>query len=778
MTINEAIIEYNASGVTCLPANPKTKVVTLPSWKKYQIKPPEEIEIKEWSNRPNNRGVCLVCGTGVNLEIIDFDAGGEKFLPWVKLVPQELFDKLVCERTQRGGFHVIYKCENEVGPSQKLAQRKVGDEIITLIETRGKKGYCLVAPSDGYILKQGTITNLPILTADEREDLLSFARSLNEYYKNAQGDTQKVNHSSSYDSKTNHYDDDNVRPGDDFNSRHSCAEILSRNGWKEEGAGLWCRPGKQSGTSGQLFQDGGFHCYSTSTVLETGVNYQPFSLLTALEHNGNFSQAATALSAEGYGTQRLSRYSNKSASRLSTDRIDECYEDDDDDFVEEDINKIHEWSEKDKKIIYDVPGLMGEIFDFCMNNAYFPNKKLALAGAITMMSYLTGKKIKYKGTCTNLYLIALAPSGAGKNYPREINDYIMQQIGMSNALGDGFASGEGIMDMLQHNDGCMLFQNDEIDGVVRQMKYDKNATMETIGTVLLKIYSASNTSFTLNAKAGKGKGRKIERPHLTILGTATPNLFYEALSQRMLNSGFFARLMILDIAARGQSQSPGSVSDMPISIINQAQWWRSFHPSICETNNDDDFGDWNSNARHSYTNKTVACYDVPLSSTAQGRINSLREIEGYYYNNAIEAGDSVAVSSWSRFTEAAMKLSLLYAASRDCRNMVLDDDALRWGGVLALNVIKRQLSLVREWNYKSEFDEVCQKIIQKIKSNNGKITRSALSNHMRLSPFILDQAIEGLKDQKRIKEVFEKMRKDSQRKTKFYALRVGVKKEK
>lgn len=215
-TINTAIIDYNKTGLVCLPATKKTKKVALREWEKYQKQPPSADEIHEWSNRLDLSGICLVCGTDANLEIIDFDNGGECFKPWIKLVPQELFDKLVIERTQRGGFHVLYKCESKVDGSQKLAQRKIDkvgkddDEIIVLIETRGEGGYCLVSPGDGYVLKQGNIRNLPTLTPDEREDLLSYARSFNEIIKEVV--VPKVNRG--HNSKTEHFDDENnIRPG-------------------------------------------------------------------------------------------------------------------------------------------------------------------------------------------------------------------------------------------------------------------------------------------------------------------------------------------------------------------------------------------------------------------------------------------------------------------------------------------------------------------------------------------------------------------------------------
>ena len=49
----------------------------------------------------------------------------------------------------------------------------------------------------------------------------------------------------------------------------------------------------------------------------------------------------------------------------------------------------------------------------------------------------------------------------------------------------------------------------------------------------------------------------IDQPCLVIFGTAIPNHYYEALSERMLTNGFFARMIILECGQRSPGQEPG-----------------------------------------------------------------------------------------------------------------------------------------------------------------------------------------------------------------------------
>jgi hypothetical protein len=123
--------------------------------------------------------------------------------------------------------------------------RKVGDQWeiwLTLIETRGEKGLFLCAPSPGYVLEQGALTDLPVLTAEERELLLEAAWSLNEVTPPPKVPIVPGDASAR-------------RPGDDFNARGDLVAVLVKHGWERVRGGpneYWRRPGKTAGWSATL----------------------------------------------------------------------------------------------------------------------------------------------------------------------------------------------------------------------------------------------------------------------------------------------------------------------------------------------------------------------------------------------------------------------------------------------------------------------------------------------------------------------------------------------
>jgi hypothetical protein len=184
MNLLETAQSYIAAGLCVLPARRAEKRPAVGRWKHYRKRMPNEAELSAWfANRPD--AVCILCGAASgNLEIIDFDAGGELFDAWsdkVRAAAPGLIEKLVIQSTQSGGRHAVYRCASPVCGSMKLAQRKDGEKIVTLIETRGEGGLFLCAPTPGYELIQGDLANPPVLTVAERDVLLHAAWELNEH---------------------------------------------------------------------------------------------------------------------------------------------------------------------------------------------------------------------------------------------------------------------------------------------------------------------------------------------------------------------------------------------------------------------------------------------------------------------------------------------------------------------------------------------------------------------------------------------------------------------
>lgn len=713
--------DYLRVGLCVLPANREEKRPALTRWKQYQKRLPTQKQVNSWFAIETS--ICVLTGAvSLNLEMMDFDNEGELFDRWRELVlaaAPELFGRLVVESSQSGGRHVVYRCEVPVPGNRKLAQRmvetpdiepvviggkrfvprKVGDRFqvtLTLIETRGEGGLFLCAPTTGYILEQGTFENLPVLTADEQAVLIEAARSLTEIVPPVE---------------TMNFGAANGRPGDDFNSRGDVRQLLRRHGWTLFLPGEnehWCRPGKQRGCSATL-KDNVFYVFSSNAApFEPDKGYAPFSLYTLLEHDGDFAKAASTLRTEGYGG-----------------------DDSDVDLSGLVINGHSEPappSSSDPGPLPDemfrIPGFVSEVMDHCLETAPYPNVPLAFCGALALQALLAGRKVRDDGDVrTNVYLLALAYSAVGKDWPRKVNANILHRIGLIDSLGERFASGEGIQDALFRNPS-LLFQTDEIDGILQSINKSPDARHENILGTLLTMYSVSNSVFPMRRKASKEPPGVIDQPCLVVFGTAIPTHYYSALSERMLTNGFFARMLIVESGKRTRGQRP-KIVDTPARVLETAKWWSDYAPGI-------------RNLERFHPVPKVVEADVDAGVLLdESRVASEDE-----YGQAESRGDAVGTTVWGRVPEQVRKLALLYAVSADQLAPQIGVAAVRWASRFVEHQTRRMLFMASSHVADTPFHADCLKLLRKLReAPNRQMQRQHLLRYMHCKAADFEQLV-------------------------------------
>ena len=759
-TLHGAAAGYLAAGLCALPAIRAEKRPAVGQWKRYRKRLPTEAELSAWfANGPD--AVCILCG-GISghAEMIDFDAGGELFDAWARRIPADLLARLVVETTQRGGRHVFYRCQAPVCGNMKLAQRRDGDKTVTLIETRGEGGLFLCAPTAGYEAIQGDLCAPPMLTEADRDALLAAAWEMNEYLPPPVGETRPCgqrdakeslvgasgDHPGADNSDTGAFSADSSdnrhsrphnsengpisassvaqgafppeishRPGDDFNDRGDVRDVLAQHGWALVRSGeneYWRRPGKSSGWSASL-KGRVFYVFSANAApFEPSRAYSPFAVYTLLNHGGDYETAARSLRMSGYGGEcpsdirtgvDLSGILGQTGARGADDSHNAPR-----------APEIPDPGPMPDHLLR-MPGFVGEVMDYCLATAPYPNPVMAFAGALSLLAFLAGRKVRDPGdNRTNVYLLGLAHSAAGKDWPRKVNTRIVHEVGLAKCLGERFASGEGIQDALFQTPG-MLFQTDEIDGILQSINKAKDARHEAIMSTLLTMYSASNSVFPMRRKAGKEAPGVINQPGLVIFGTAIPNHYYEALSERMLTNGFFARMIILEAGPRGTGQEP-VIRDLPPSVLAAAKWWADYRPGTGNLEN------WN-------PVPTV----IDHTDEARRLLIECREQAEAEYTAAETKGDSVGTTVWGRVSEQTRKLAILYAVSENHLAPRIGLAAVEWASAFVMHQTRRMLFMAASHVADSEFDALCLRAIEKIRNAPGaEIGHSVLLKRLKI----------------------------------------------
>jgi len=767
-TLRAAALRYRACGLCVLPARADRKCPTVGRWGPYQRQLPTLEEVTAWFDGLQS-GLCLVCG-GVsgNLEMLDFDLGGEAFQAWYELVQTRnapLLARLVIEQSPSGGWHVVYRCHEPVSGNLKLAQRKqivVGpDEVtiagktykprcdadgqwyvlLTLIETRGEGGLFLCSPTPGYELLQGDLAELPTLTEAERDGLLDAAWALNEDAETEAscqiGKMREAGNErcSSSDPSLAADRAPDTRPGDDFNERGDLRAVLRRHGWTLAKAGeneYWRRPGKTSGSSATL-KDGVFYVFSSNAApFEPNRPYSPFGVYALLEHGGNFVAAAAALRAAGFGS------TGDTADDVDLSRLMPCRDAEETPIEQETIDPGPIPEE-----LLRVPGFVSEVMDFCLSAARYPSVPLAFCGAMALQSFLASRRVREEGGLRpNLYVLALAGSGTGKAYPRKINSYILGRIGLGAAVGNQIASGQGLEDeMLVHRK--MLFQTDEIDHLLRCIASPKESYYSMLLAMLLQLYTEADEIHTVRTKV-RDRGRKseprgeIDQPGLVIFGTATPECFFEALSPRLLTNGLFSRAIVVDAEERGRKQQARDVSQLPQRLLDIATWWRDYNPGPVNPI---------TGRRPNLDDEHPTPAVVPYSETGFAALDRFAARADDEYDAATRAGDRVRAVVWTRAGENATRLALVYACSRNHLDPCIDEEAAQWAVAFVGHLIRRMLFLAAQHVAENPFHAECLKLLRKLRAAGGQLSRRELMRLLRAKAAEFDQVVGTLVQQ-------------------------------
>lgn len=313
-------------GLQFMPVK-STKVPIVKGWQTFSGK----------HDLSNCEAVGLVCGKlSGNLEVIDidlkYDLTGDLFERYKKLVhesDENILKKLVVQKTRSGGYHLIYRCEENSG-NLKLANRHTtqdekkitfnetykaelkksksddeakaiaqksadNDKVRVLFETRGEGGQIVCFPSKGYEIVYGDYYSIGVISKEERDILHGIARQFNEVVQEFVAPKARVE-------KTK-----GVSPFEDYNERGDVVGLLENYGWKvvsNKGAKtIFLRPGQTtSQTSGNYDHDKNwFSVFTTSSEFEPEHAYLPYAVFAVLECNKNFSEASKKLYELGYG---------------------------------------------------------------------------------------------------------------------------------------------------------------------------------------------------------------------------------------------------------------------------------------------------------------------------------------------------------------------------------------------------------------------------------------------------------------------------------------------
>jgi len=393
--------------------------------------------------------------------------------------------------------------------------------------------------------------------------------------------------------------------------------------------------------------------------------------------------------------------------------------------------------------LMDMPGFVNALADYTYATAPRPNRTLAFAGALAMLSHLVARKYTdARRTMTNLYLVALADSGVGKDHPRKVNKWLADHIEALDGIAEQIGSGEGLEDALFQRH-AMLFQMDEFDTVLNVLK-ESSSIAERIYTYMLNFFGESATSHALRRKAlsqeakeamaanptatAKKPTLKIYHPSLSLFATAIPVRFYSSLTMRALENGLLARCLILESGVRGPAGKGPFDAELPQAVTEFAR----------VTSEQDQAMPWGGRV----TFRVVP--DEPGVPEAAQRIHDEADA---FYDKAAKANDTAGKSVWNRGYEITCKLALLYALSENLLDPRVTVRGFEWAWRLVRYSSVRMLAMADAYISVDRDDEDCNVVMRHLAdSPGGRAYRGDISRKHHITKVRMDRAEETLVD--------------------------------
>ena len=223
-------------------------------------------------------------------------------------------------------------------------------------------------------------------------------------------------------------------------------------------------------------------------------------------------------------------------------------------------------------------GLIGELVNWITDTARRPNRVLALGAAITIIGTLVGRRAQGPTkTGTHLYVLALAPTGAGKQHAI---DCIMQLMSVAKAehhIGPSeFISMPAVINFLMRQP-LSLCPQDEFGAFLKRINSRGAKGFEASISKVLRTLWGLNFGKTLTPEWAGRKAEMIKCPALSIYGVSVPEDFFDALQNSDISNGFLNRFLVLNTDEYSPDMTPrlepGVVPNKLITALGELYNW-------------------------------------------------------------------------------------------------------------------------------------------------------------------------------------------------------------
>ena len=324
------------------------------------------------------------------------------------------------------------------------------------------------------------------------------------------------------------------------------------------------------------------------------------------------------------------------------------------------------------KDLFNPPGILKDMFNFCEEIAQISQPELSLVGALSLASVACGRLYRTDmNNFSSMYFVGVAKSGQGKENIKTFVESVLNKTRFSRLIvGDGYTSSGAVHSILKYRPTQITVMDEfgkRLEAISGQQNTNREDGIQTLmeawgrchGTLRPDNYSLMSTPEQYVEQA---MNRICYKPAITLVGLSVPKNFYGALNSGRVADGFLNRFIIVE------SKEPRKVSALKTYKTppqNLVDWVNAVRRSKS------DFSD----VSEKDSSINVSQQIIEFDQDSRQLLNEFAE-EIVKRQNVLEKDNLEPLLSRSR--EKAMRLALICALASNVDTKKIEQSHTKW----------------------------------------------------------------------------------------------------
>lgn len=206
------------------------------------------------------------------------------------------------------------------------------------------------------------------------------------------------------------------------------------------------------------------------------------------------------------------------------------------------------------------PGMCGALAKFIYNASYRPVKEVSIITALGFLAGVCGKSFTIPGSGLNMYIILVARSAIGKEGMHSGISYILKAMQKRFPQAANFinfndmASAPALYKTVVAQP-CFLNVAGEFGQKLKRFSQDERAESASVQlrVAMTNLYQKSGPQSIVGGITYSNKDNNIAAVNgvsFSLIGETTPGVFYDSLTQSMMEDGFLSRFLVIEYDGR------------------------------------------------------------------------------------------------------------------------------------------------------------------------------------------------------------------------------------